>query len=239
MGFAESLQRYMRARHEFPDTPIMMGIGNVTELTETDSAGINMVLAAICEELGIQSILTTQVIPWCRTAIAEFNVARRLAWYSVSNRVLPKHLSSDLVMLRDPRWQGRSADSLQALADAITDANFRIFAEDGQIHLMNRNGYDVGASPFEIFQKAVLRSGNQIDSAHAFYLGYEMARAELALHLGKQYEQDEPMRWGLLGPLSASSTVHHPEPADPTFKSPNASGTESVTPTETDGDTKQ
>lgn len=57
--------RYAECRRDFPHTPIMMGIGNITELTDVDSAGINTLLLGICQELGIQSVLTTQVINWC------------------------------------------------------------------------------------------------------------------------------------------------------------------------------
>jgi hypothetical protein len=46
----------------------------------------------------------------------------------------------------------------------------------------------------------------KMDPSHAFYLGYELARAEIALHLGKQYVQDAPMQWGLLGKLKAGSS---------------------------------
>ena len=67
MGFTASLERCIRVRQKYPDVAMMMGIGNVTELTEVDSAGVNMLLAAICEDLGIQSVLTTQVANWCRT----------------------------------------------------------------------------------------------------------------------------------------------------------------------------
>lgn len=209
MGFTASLERYMAFRRLYPDLPMMMGIGNVTELTEVDSAGVNVVLAAVCEELGIQSVLTTQVINWSRTAIAEFDAARRLVHYAVANQVIPKHLSSALVMLRDPRWTSRTDDSLRRLAAALTDANFRIFAENGELHLMNRSGHWQGKNPFAIFAAALNAQAEKVDAEHAFYLGYELARAELALHLGKQYEQDEPMRWGLLGNSSASSAVAH------------------------------
>jgi hypothetical protein len=40
--------------------------------------------------------------------------------------------------------------------------------------------------------------GARIDASHAFYLGYEMHKALTALTLDKQYEQDEPLRWGYL-----------------------------------------
>ena len=220
MGFTASLQRYMQLREKYPDVPMMMGIGNITELTEVDSVGVNMVLAAVCEELGIQSVLTTQVINWCRSAVAEFDAARRLMFHAVAARTIPKHLSSSLVMLRDSRLKSITNESLQQLAAALTDPNFRIFAEAGELHLMNSHGHWHGSDPFRLFEQAnspaPLSShvpNPSTSASHAFYLGYELARAEIALHLGKQYTQDEPMRWGLLGATPASSTaaVHRDE----------------------------
>jgi dihydropteroate synthase-like protein len=208
MGFTASLQRYIDVRRRFPDSAMMMGVGNVTELAEVDSAGINLLLAAICEELGIQSVLTTQVINWCRSAVAEFDAARRIVRHAVTNQVVAKHLDSSLVMLRDPRINSASVDSLNAMADALTDSNFRIFAEQSGLHLMNRHGHWQGTDGFELFRQATQQAGNTVDSGHAFYLGYEMARAEIARHLGKQYLQDEPLQWGLLGESSPSSSVH-------------------------------
>ncbi len=211
MGFTASLQRYMQVREKYPDVPMMMGIGNITELTEVDSAGVNMILAAVCEELGIQSVLTTQVINWCRSSVAEFDAARRLMHHAVTARTIPKHLSSALVMLRDSRLKPKSMESLAQFANALTDPNFRIFAESGLLHLMNRHGHWHGHDVFRLFEQATASSAAattpQLDASHAFYLGYELARAEIALHLGKQYTQDEPMQWGLLGPTRASSTA--------------------------------
>jgi len=224
MGFTNSLSRFLQVRQRYPDLPMMMGIGNITELTEVDSAGINMILAAVCEELGIQSVLTTQVINWCRTAVAEFDAARRLVHHAVAAHTIPKHLGSSLVMLRDARLNAMSRESLQQLAAALTDPNFRIYAEDGELHLMNGHGYWHGSGPFRLFEQALagssqrgtIAAGSQpdrpMDPSHAFYLGYELARAEIALHLGKQYVQDEPMTWGLLGEVGAtSSAAMHPK----------------------------
>lgn len=202
MGFTASLQRYIQARATYPDLPMMMGIGNITELTEVDSAGVNMMLAAVCEELGIQSVLTTQVINWCRSAVAEFDAARRMMYHAIAAGTIPKHLSSALVMLRDPRLKPKTNESLRQLAAALTDPNFRIYAESGELHLMNGHGYWRGNNAFRLFEQAT-----EVDASHAFYLGYELARAEIALHLGKQYTQDEPLQWGLLGSTPASSTA--------------------------------
>ena len=213
VGFTASLQRYISLRARHPDLPMMMGTGNVTELTEVDSAGVNLILAAICEELQIHSVLTTQVINWCRSSVAELDMARRLTHYAVASQVVPKHLNSSLVMLRDARLREESTDSLGTLASRLTDANFRIFAKSAGLHLMNRDGHWQGEDAFGLFSKALVDVHAEVDASHAFYLGYELARAELARHLGKEYVQDEPMKWGLLGDWMSSSSVKTRPPA--------------------------
>lgn len=192
-GFAESLGRYLAVRREFPNLPMMMGIGNLTELSEVDSAGVNLLLAGFCEEQQICSVLTTEVINWCRSAVQEFDVARRLVCHSIKYQVLPKHVDSRLVMLRDIKPRELGAAALADLATSIKDASFRIFAERGEIHILNRDGYWHGTDPYELFDQLPA-----IDASHAFYLGYELAKAVTALTLGKQYRQDDALNWGFL-----------------------------------------
>ena len=85
---------------------------------------------------------------------------------------------------------------LEQLAAQLKDPGFRIFVEGDEIHLMNRDGHWRGTDAFELFDEAV--AVNDIDSAHAFYLGYEMAKAVTAMTLGKQYNQDRALSWGML-----------------------------------------
>lgn len=215
-GFAASLQRYFETRRCYPDTSMMMGIGNLTELSEVDSAGINFLLAAICEELDIRSVLTTEVINWGRTAVKEFDLARRIARYSVKNRVLPKHIGGRLVLLRDPKLRAIGEDGLLQMAQRLTDPNFRVFAENGEIHLMNRDGYWHGADPYELFDRMRADVGT-LTSEHAFYLGIELCKARTAITLGKQYIQDESLRWGFLTIDEISALTrrrHQSKPAD-------------------------
>lgn len=195
-GFAASLARYFEARRRWPDTAMMMGIGNLTELSEVDSAGLNFLFAAICQELGIRSVLTTEVVHWCRSAVKEFDLARRVMRHTMTNRVLPKHVNSQLVMLRDMKVHELGEAGLHRLAEQIRDANFRIFVERGELHLLNRDGHWHGTDPFELFDE--ITRTVPIDSAHSFYLGYELAKATTALTLGKQYRQDEALQWGFL-----------------------------------------
>ncbi len=196
-GFAASLARYYATRQQHPHAELMMGIGNLTELTEVDSAGINFLCAAICEELQIRSVLTTEVINWGRTAVREFDLARKLVRHCVANHVLPKHLGGQLVLLRDPKLRQLGDDGLRQLAGRLTDPNFRIFAERAEIHMMNRDGYWHGDDPYEVFDRMAASVGT-LTAEHAFYLGMELCKARTALTLGKQYTQDEALRWGFL-----------------------------------------
>ncbi|MFN0053731.1 MAG: DUF6513 domain-containing protein [Planctomycetales bacterium] len=192
-GFAASLGRYLEARRRWPAPPILMGIGNLTELTEVDSAGINLLLAAFCQELGIRSVLTTEVINWCRSAVREFDLARRLARHSVHGATLPKHIDSRLVTLRDPRLTPRTAEELAELAAQVKDPNYRIFVCQEELHVFNRDGYWHGVDPFDFLTRL-----GPVAVDHAFYLGYELAKATTALTLGKNYVQDEALQWGHL-----------------------------------------
>jgi len=196
-GFAASLGRYIATRNRYPNAAMMMGVGNLTELTDADTSGVNVLLAGFCQELGIRSVLATEVIPWARSAIREFDLARRLVYHAVKEKVLPKRLEPNLVVLRDPKLFAHGEEALVELASRITDRNYRIFAERGEIHVMNGSMYLRGNDPYELFAK-MLSQDAKLDPSHSFYLGYEFAKAVTALTLGKQYEQDRALRWGFL-----------------------------------------
>lgn len=196
-GFAASLGRYLETRKRYPNAEIMMGVGNLTELTDTDSCGINVLLAGFCQELGIRSVLTTEVINWCRSAVKEFDLARKLVHHAVREKVLPKHLDNNLIMLRDPKRYEMGETGLAELARQITDRNYRIFVERGVIHVINGAIYVHGTDPFTLFE-AMRQADPRLDASHSFYLGYEMAKAVTALTLGKNYTQDQALRWGFL-----------------------------------------
>ena len=198
LGFTTSLNRYMRARDHWPDAEMMMGIGNITELTDVDSAGVNVILLAICQELGIRSVLTTQVINWARTSVRECDLARQLVYFAVNQKVPLKHLTDQLVMLRDPKLFEFGLPQIQQLASNIKDNNYRVIAEGNEIHLLGSRQHFRGADPFLVFDQLMATKPKNVDTSHAFYLGYEMCKAMLANQLGKQYTQDESLDWGLL-----------------------------------------
>ncbi|WP_439541666.1 DUF6513 domain-containing protein [Hyphomicrobium sp.] len=204
-GFAASVARYIDLRKRRPDVPILMGIGNVTELTDADTTGINAVLMGLCSELDITAVLAVQVSPHCRTAIREFDRARREFYAAKKANSLPQGFGGGLMALRDRKGFATTSEEIKTLAGQIRDANYRIeVAEDG-IHIYNKAGHHVADDPFKLFPHLDTRA----DAGHAFYLGVETARAEIAYRLGKRYAQDEPLEFGIVAETRGSADDAH------------------------------
>lgn len=203
MGFMASLERYAEARRRWPAAEMLMGIGNLTELTAADSTGVNAVLIAVCQELGIRSVLTTEVIPWARGAVREVDVARRLMHYAVTKHTVPKGVDDRLVTVKDPAVLSYSEEELRALQAEITDPNYRIFADAETITVFNSERFVRGTDIQQIFAQLDVD-----DPGHAFYLGKELAKARLAVTLGKTYRQEGALTWGYLTPPDEAAREH-------------------------------
>jgi dihydropteroate synthase-like protein len=192
-GFTSSLERYARLRRERPKAEMLMGTGNLTELTDADSIGVTAVLLGIASELDIRNVLVVQVSPHTRRTVEEHDLARRIMYASRAEHDLPKDYASGLLALHARKPFPQTPEEIAAAAAEVRDKNFRIeIAEDG-IHLYNREGYHIAQEAFELYPKLDVDK----DGAHAFYLGVELARAEIAWRLAKRYAQDEPLDWGV------------------------------------------
>jgi len=115
-----------------------------------------------------------------------------------------------LVMFRDPKAYEVGQAGLEQLARDVTDRNYRLFAERGEIHVINGSMYLHGTDPFTLFEE-MRRLDPKLDASHAFYLGYEMAKAVTALTVGKTYTQDQALRWGF---LTVPEVSHHGEASE-------------------------
>jgi hypothetical protein len=202
-GFMASLERYAEVRRRHPDAEMLMGIGNITELTAADTTGVNALLIAICEELGIRTVLTTEVIPWARGAVREADVARRLMHFAIMQHTIPKRVDDRLVTVKDPAVLSFTEPELRALQARITDPNFRIFADREGITVLNDELFVRGTDIQEIFGQLGVE-----DATHAFYLGKELAKAKLAVTLGKSYRQEGALSWGYLTPADEPTREH-------------------------------
>ena len=202
-GFMASLERYAQVRRRYPGAEMLMGIGNLTELTSADTTGVNAILIAICQELGVRAVLTTEVIPWARGSVREIDVARRLMHYAIAHRTIPKGVDDRLVTIKDPVVLAYTEEELRALQATITDPNFRIFADATGITVLNNEQFVRGTNIQEIFAQLHVD-----EPTHAFYLGKELARASLAVTLGKTYRQEGSLSWGYLTPPDDLKSEH-------------------------------
>ena len=192
-GFTDSLARYHALRREYPEVEIMMGVGNLTELTEADTTGINAILFGIISELHITNVLTTEVSPHACSAIREADRARRIMYAAREEGSLPKGLDHSLLTTHARKPFPYSAEEIMELAAEVRDPSYRVMVSEQGIHVYNRDGILVAENPFDLFPRLDLL---QDDAPHAFYMGVELAKARIAWQLGKRYRQDEELEWG-------------------------------------------
>jgi len=227
-GFTASIARYYRLRERFADVSILMGIGNLTELVDADTTGINALLFGIASELRVAAILTTQVSGHARRAVREADVARRLMYAAREGNVLPKGLTDDLLTVHAKRPFPDTPQEIAEVAHAVRDPNFRIQVATDGVHIYNRAGHHVAQDVFQLWPKLKLER----EGAHAFYLGVELAHAQIAWQLGKRYAQDEPLGWGVAvePPPKDLQAWHAP---GPTLRRPRNPGSQADTGDET------
>ena len=203
-GFADSLVRYVELRRLRPDAQILMGTGNLTELTDADSSGVTAMLMGIVSELHISNVLVVQVSPHCRRAVQETDAARRLMFAAREQSSLPSQIDASLLSLHDRKPFPADAAEIAETASAVADDNFRIEAAADGVHIYNRKGHHIGADPFDLYPRLNVES----DGGHAFYLGFELAKAHIAWQLGKRYVQDRPLDWGCATDRQAEDLQH-------------------------------
>lgn len=192
-GLTDSIVRYHQLRKKYPDIAIMMGIGNLTELTDADTSGINALLFGLISEMNINAVLATSVSPHAVNAIAEADAARRIMYRAKQDNRLPRGYSNHLLGLHDRKPFPYNATEIADIAVQIKDPSFRIMVSDAGVHVFNREGHYLNVDPFAFYPEL----GVEQDASHAFYLGVELGRAQIAWQLKKRYVQDEELGWGI------------------------------------------
>lgn len=203
-GFTDSVLRYRELRRRRPDAPIMMGIGNLTELTHADTLGVNTLLLGIASELGVAAVLTTEVSGHCRSVVREVAHARRVLFAAREDNMPPRHIDEGLLALHERKPFPYTPSEIEDYARDVKDANFRIQVSSEGIHVYNRDGLRTATDPYDLYPRLHVED----DAPHAFYLGLELARAQIAWQLGKRYSQDEELGWGCVHQPPVEDKVH-------------------------------
>ena len=203
LGFTGSVCTYLELKEGLPDTPSLMGVGNVTELADVDSIGMNALLAGIATEAKVSLLLNTENSPKTRGSTRELRAACEMMYYAEENQVPPKNLGLDLLRFKEkvfrecpvnvPREKVLSAPSEDSPVQ-LDGGMFHVAVLNSQIHVIFRGdnrevdiiGREADGIAAELEHEGILPG-----SRHAFYLGGELKKAEIALHTGRSYIQDE------------------------------------------------
>ncbi|RQD73479.1 MAG: dihydropteroate synthase DHPS, partial [Halanaerobium sp. MSAO_Bac5] len=194
-GFSDSLFRYLKLVKEINiNQSIMMGVGNLIELSDCDSVGLNFITAALAVELNIDFLLTTEASFKTRGAVKELDLALKIISYAAQNNSLPNNISELLLNLKDRKDLNYSPEEITELAESIKDKNYRILNDGQNINIFNSEEYYKGQNINQLFKS--LSDVNE--HSHAFYLGKELQKAYTALKLAKNYRQEDELNWGYL-----------------------------------------
>lgn len=111
-GLVDSIMAYKKfgEKHGYP---LLMGAGNVTELFDADSVGINALLAGIASECGASIIFTAEASDKTRGSVRELTAASKMMYLSKLRSSPPKDLGIDLLLLKEKRIRKYTHSSIK------------------------------------------------------------------------------------------------------------------------------
>ena len=128
-----------------------MGTGNLTELTDCDSVGVNTILMGLVSELSVGAVLVVQVSNHCRNSIRETDRARKLMYYAKKNQRLPIGIDKSLMCLADRKVVRTEKDEIINFKELTRDKNYRIIIGHDGVNLFNANTLKTFTDPYEFY----------------------------------------------------------------------------------------
>lgn len=187
-------------------TPIFMGVGNVTELLDTDSVGANALLSGIAMELGASVLFTVEESGKTLGSVHELSVSSKMMFLAKNRESIPKDLGINLIILKDKRMGEALEEDIDVpVIDGDEDyrftqdpqGSFKITVKDGLIHTVHykkmKPVLSIQGKTAKAIYDIVIKQGLISRIEHATYLGAELQKAEIAARLGKNYTQDFPL----------------------------------------------
>ena len=212
-GLMNSLRAYQLFRERNREIPMLFGLGNVTELIDVDSIGVNGLLTTLAYEVGANLLFTPEFSVKVKGSVRELAVASKMMFLARQKNTVPKDLGLDLLVLKEKRWVEepyvkhdglkvsiiRSKEEVDFTPDKTGWFKIQVDRENKMIEAVfyhrNEEKPSVivrGKNVTEIYQTIIReRMIEKLD--HAAYLGKELEKAELALKLGRAYVQEEDL----------------------------------------------
>lgn len=196
-GMVNAVCRYRKFREWYPDIPLFFGAGNVTELIDADSIGVNALLAGIAMEAGASVLFTTEASQKTLGSADELKKACMMMALAQRRRESPKDLGVDLLVIKEKRPRTDVVEPSDVVIEAKKHpfkldprGSFNIFIEDGRIYARNGDITIVGTDSESILHTIIDRGlVSMLD--HAGYLQAELKKAELAIRFHRSYLQDD------------------------------------------------
>jgi dihydropteroate synthase-like protein len=203
-NITESIVRYYEFHRKYPEIPVFLGAGNVTELMDVDTIGVNATLCGIGAEVGASILFTPEFSDKAQGSITELKRASEMMMLSRIRESSPKDLGLDLLCIKEKRRRPDSPlpeNAIQARPSKgwrvdpagpirIRTVPDRISGNGGLIVAEHEKASVVGKSSREVMGTLLeLKLVSRLD--HAAYLGRELEKAELALQFNRSYAQDD------------------------------------------------
>ncbi len=196
-GMVNAICRYRKFREWYPEMPVFFGAGNVTELIDADSIGVNALLAGIAMEADASVLFTTEASQKTLGSADELKKACMMMALAQRHHESPKDLGVDLLVIKEKRPRKDVVEPSDVLIEAKKRpfrldpaGSFNIFIDDGKIYARNGDVTIVGTDSESILHTIVDRGlVSMLD--HAGYLQAELKKAELAIRFHRSYLQDD------------------------------------------------
>ncbi len=201
LGFTESLERYRRAAGL--GKPLLFAAANVAGEVEADSHGVHALLALIAAELGASVYLVVEDSWKTRWSVSEAREAVRLAWEAWRRKTTERGMFSRLLVVKQqappPSVDSRGAFEVCRVEPRIDPAGYLVIGVDHDEKYVVAEWVSYAGDRVRFrgrhapsLARALVRAVG-LNPEHAAYLGYELAKAEIALALERAYTQDEPV----------------------------------------------
>ena len=203
-NITESIVRYHEFHRRYPDIPLFFGAGNVTELMDVDTIGVNATLCGIGAETGASILFTPEYSDKAQGSIGELKKASEMMQLCRIRESSPKDLGIDLLFIKEKRRRPDSPLPKKVIT-ARASKNWRqdpagpirvrivpdkINGNGGLIVAEHEKAAIAGESAREVMDTLIeLELVSSLD--HAAYLGRELEKAELALRFNRSYAQDD------------------------------------------------
>ncbi|MFW9826322.1 MAG: dihydropteroate synthase-like protein [Candidatus Thorarchaeota archaeon] len=213
-GISNSLEAYFlykkkvsEKKYKHLELPLFFGISNVVELMDIDSVGINGLLASIAIELDIGILFTVEHSAKLMGGVRELIESVKLNYIAKHRNTPPINQGIQMFKAKAkisqemPYIDEENAININTIPlDYTPDEKgyFRIYVNQysRKIYVLFYSNDDKLLQTFigenaEILSKKIIETNLTKNIYHLNYLGRELKKAEMHMHFGKSYIQDD------------------------------------------------